>query len=237
MTVAIGTWADWLLVVVEERHIGQTGINRNRSDESRDPLHEAAKGGQEAVVETLLNFGAQVNAKNRGGETPLHWASLNGHHAVAETLLEKGGEVNAKAKDGRTAMHLAAWKGHTAVLEVLREGGADVDAADGKGVTPLHKAASLGHLLAIFMLMNFGASTYKKDNCGRTPQDLMPRSFSTESCGMELFQSASMVIDCIGQTLLLPLSPLVFKVVHHGQCHGFFYIMRHNILMHLSVEY
>ncbi|XP_042860826.1 ankyrin repeat domain-containing protein 65-like isoform X2 [Penaeus japonicus] len=89
-------------------------------------------------------------------------------------------------------MHLAAWKGHTAVLEVLREGGADVDAADGEGDTPLHKAASLGHLLAIFMLMNFGASTYKKDKSGRTPQDLMPRSFSTESCGMELFQSASM---------------------------------------------
>ncbi|XP_042871147.1 26S proteasome non-ATPase regulatory subunit 10-like isoform X1 [Penaeus japonicus] len=62
----------------------------------RDPLHEAAKGGQEAVVETLLNFGAQVNAKNRGGWTPLHCASLNGQDAVAETLLEKGGEVNAK---------------------------------------------------------------------------------------------------------------------------------------------
>ncbi|XP_042862361.1 26S proteasome non-ATPase regulatory subunit 10-like [Penaeus japonicus] len=203
----------------------------------RDPLHEAARGGQEAVVETLLNFGAQVNAKTRIGETPLHFASQNGHLAVVETLLEKGGEVNAKDKDGRTAMHLAAWKGHTAVLEVLREGGADVDAADGKGVTPLHEAALRGDLLVIFTLTNFGASTYKKNKSGRTPRDLMTRSSSTESCGMELFQSASMVIDCIGQTLLLPLSPLVFKVVHHGQCHGFFYIMRHNILMHLSVEY
>ncbi|XP_042869850.1 CARD- and ANK-domain containing inflammasome adapter protein-like [Penaeus japonicus] len=133
--------------------------------------------------------------------TPLHLASVNGHNAVVETLLEKGGEVNAKTMYGRTAMHLAAWKGHTAVLEVLREGGADVDAADGEGDTPLNTAASLGHLLAIFMLMNFGASTYKKDNCGRTPQDLMPRSFSTESCGMELFQSASMTHVAQGWSL------------------------------------
>ncbi|XP_042870324.1 ankyrin repeat domain-containing protein 39-like [Penaeus japonicus] len=131
------------------------------------------------------------------GRTPLHFASVNGHNAVAETLLEKGGEVNAKDDEGWTAMHRAAWMGHTAVLEVLREGGADVDAADGEGDTPLHKAASKGHLLAIFMLTNFGASTYKKNKSGRTPRDLMPRSSSTESRGMELFQSVSMVIDCI----------------------------------------
>ncbi|XP_042890779.1 ankyrin repeat domain-containing protein 42-like, partial [Penaeus japonicus] len=93
---------------------------------------------------------------------------------------------------GQTAMHLAARYRHTAVLEVLREGGADVDTADGEGNTPLHKAASRGHLLAIFMLTKFGASTYKKNKSGRTPQDLMPRSSSTESRGMELFQSVSM---------------------------------------------
>ncbi|XP_042874461.1 26S proteasome non-ATPase regulatory subunit 10-like [Penaeus japonicus] len=156
------------------------------------PLHLASLNGHDAVAETLLEKGGEVNAKDAFGGTPLHLASLNGHHAVAETLLEKGGEVNAKDKDGETAMHLAAWKGHTAVLEVLQEGGANVDAADFEGDTPLHKAASRRHLLAIFTLMKFGASTYKKNKTGRTPQDLMPRSSSTESRGMELFQSVSM---------------------------------------------
>ncbi|XP_042857758.1 ankyrin repeat domain-containing protein 65-like isoform X1 [Penaeus japonicus] len=102
----------------------------------RDPLHEAAEGGQEAVVETLLNFGAQVNAKDAFGETPLHWASWNGHHAVAETLLEKGGEVNAKDDEGQTPLHFASEKGHDAVAETLLEMGGEVNAKtkDGKAI-------------------------------------------------------------------------------------------------------
>ena len=38
------------------------------------PLHETARSGRKEVVELLIANGADVNAKNRNGDTPLDYA-------------------------------------------------------------------------------------------------------------------------------------------------------------------
>jgi ankyrin repeat protein len=78
------------------------------------PLHWAAWGGHEAVVQLLMDSGADVNAKTEDGWTALHQAARGGHEAVIRLLIAGGADVNAKTEDGRTALHQAAYRGYEA---------------------------------------------------------------------------------------------------------------------------
>ena len=49
--------------------------------------------GQEAVVELLLQKGAEVESKNKWGWTPLSIAAEHGQKAVVELLLQNGAKL------------------------------------------------------------------------------------------------------------------------------------------------
>jgi ankyrin repeat protein len=62
--------------------------------------------GHEAVVELLLNKGADVEAKAGDEGTALHIVAKHGHKAVVQLLLDRGANVEAKTKDGETALYI-----------------------------------------------------------------------------------------------------------------------------------
>lgn len=79
-------------------------------------LAAACLGGRSlAVVELIVNSGAQVDARSRSdGATPLLRACEGGNPAVAKCLLDKGADRAASTTDGRNACHVAAqfkWPG------------------------------------------------------------------------------------------------------------------------------
>ena len=78
------------------------------------PLHIAAASNKIEAVAALISHGADVNARNKGGETPLMWASFKGHAKVVEALLDAGADKELKATSGSN------WKGNTA-LDVARK--------------------------------------------------------------------------------------------------------------------
>lgn len=41
-------------------------------------LHFAAKNGKADIIQILLDYKANPNARNHDGWTPLHWSSSNG---------------------------------------------------------------------------------------------------------------------------------------------------------------
>lgn len=51
------------------------------------PLHAAAASGNIECVHTLINAGADIEAKNVYGNTPLHIACLNGCPLVIKALM------------------------------------------------------------------------------------------------------------------------------------------------------
>ena len=54
------------------------------------PLHLAAGYNRVGVVQLLLQHGADVHAKDKGGLVPLHNACSYGHFEVTELLLKVG---------------------------------------------------------------------------------------------------------------------------------------------------
>jgi ankyrin repeat protein len=119
-----------------------------------DKLIAAAAYGRTNIVLTLLEQGADVNAKGKDGSTALRLAAFQGHTDTVQALLGKGADVSAKDKDGYTALILAALQGHTDTVQALLEQGADVNAKGKGGVTALMLA---GEAEIIQMLKKAGA--------------------------------------------------------------------------------
>ena len=85
-----------------------------------------------AVIQALVDAGADVDVKNDDGDTPLHRASLlNENLAVIQALMDAGADVHAKDNHGSTPLHAAALGNENlAVIQALMDAGADVHAKD-----------------------------------------------------------------------------------------------------------
>ncbi|GLD55157.1 tankyrase-1 isoform X1 [Lates japonicus] len=89
------------------------------------PLHLAAGYNRVRIVQLLLQHGADVHAKDKGGLVPLHNACSYGHYEVTELLLKHGACVNAMDLWQFTPLHEAASKNRVEVCSLLLSHGAD----------------------------------------------------------------------------------------------------------------
>ena len=99
------------------------------------PLHEAVKRDNLDAVRLLLELGADVNARDRDGDTPLHEAATWGRPEIARLLLDAGADVNARRDNGDPVLHDAvntnAEQSRKAkTVRALLDAGADVNARD-----------------------------------------------------------------------------------------------------------
>ncbi|XP_048251181.1 uncharacterized protein LOC125379161 isoform X2 [Haliotis rufescens] len=107
-------------------------------------LLAAANVSNLSSVKTLLDMGADVNVRNRTGQTALHLACeaerIDVH--LIQLLLAEGICVNMVDRKGRTALHVACEANSldVSVLEVLLQTNCDVNITDSSGDTALHKA-------------------------------------------------------------------------------------------------
>jgi ankyrin repeat protein len=74
--------------------------------DGKTSLAVAAFFGHAAVVNSLLERGANANSQNKFGETPLHWAVTYGYEEVIRNLLENGVQVNLRNSVGEAPLHL-----------------------------------------------------------------------------------------------------------------------------------
>lgn len=119
-------------------------------------LQVAAENGQAAIVDRLLEAGADCNAP--GGSkslfTALQSAVQNGHAVIVEQLLEAGADVNFP--HGR-ALVFAIENDHTLIIGRLLEAGADANAHKSRlQKSPLEAAAMNGNLAIVDRLLKLG---------------------------------------------------------------------------------
>ncbi len=125
------------VVRVRELLDGRPELLNSFAPDGHVPLGLAAFFGQRAVVELLLERGAQVNvpSKNAQKVTPLHGAVSRGDIALAKLLLDKSAQVNARQERGFTPIFSAAGSGNIELMEMLVKHGADVNARTDDGKT------------------------------------------------------------------------------------------------------
>lgn len=132
-------------------------------------LLHAAKQGNLVRVRTLIEAGADKDARGEYGMTPLHNAAWKGHVEVVGTLLRVGADIEAKNMAGKAPLHHAADYARVEVVGALLAGGADSSAKDKGGITPLHMSAFRGDVEVVGTLLAAGADKDAKDKEGWTP--------------------------------------------------------------------
>jgi len=106
----------------------------------------------------MIEYGADVNARDGKGLTSLLIAATRGHTDLVKYFIDMGAGVNAKDDKGYTSLHYAAENDNTESLKCLIKKGVDIEAKDNDGETPLHKAAGHGSLESLKYLIAKGAN-------------------------------------------------------------------------------
>lgn len=122
-------------------------------------LHAAAAQGNEDMVRSLIEKGADPSRPGPGGETLLFSYLRGGLSARAVAEIARGADVDAKDASGRTPLHWAVEKGLDDAAKALLDKGADPNAADGAGVRPADVALDWGSDGLASLLAAKGART------------------------------------------------------------------------------
>ena len=147
------------------------GISPDCGDyDARTALHLAASEGNDKAVEWLVdNKSANVNVKDRWGNTPMNDAVARGHEIAARLLFEAGGRMDDANSSGM--MCGAASDDDLPLLRLLHESGCDVGVGDYDRRTPLHLAAAEGNEVAVSFLLAAHADVLYRDRWGCTAID------------------------------------------------------------------
>lgn len=94
----------------------------------------AFRGDIQAVRELLL-AGADVNARDRDGDTALMFAAYRGHTEIVSLLLYYGANIYARARNGWTAKRAAESGNKPHVVEMIKS-------AEAGAISYLHRAKS-----------------------------------------------------------------------------------------------
>ncbi|KAI7202890.1 hypothetical protein KC316_g1614 [Hortaea werneckii] len=132
--VAGGVWNNWLIGPPDTHGIAtpvmdppdetfSAAANPTPSVPQRsgwqNPLHMAAKKGNEQIVRTLLRHTGDSNARDSDGMTALMYAAANGHKAVVSCLLSHDACVGTVDNQGHSPLHLAVQNRQVSTLETL----------------------------------------------------------------------------------------------------------------------
>ena len=157
------------------RSLIANGENVNVRDENYShitPLFLAVENGSTGIVETLLNFGAKINARDDGKQTPLMRIDEDASVELLNILIKHGARVNLVDKEGNNALILAARAAKPEVLQILTEYTADLNARNREGRTALMEAADSDNLENVRTLLLAGAEVNPADKNGETAFDL-----------------------------------------------------------------
>ncbi len=148
---------------------------------ARDDHHRAGAvqwavvANQPAILELLIERGADLDAGDRHGMTALHSAAIFNRADMVQRLLARGADPYAMGLGygaiRLTPLHKAAEAGSLEAVEALLDDGVNVNVlTEGANrVSPLHIAAARGHQGVIRLLADRGAQMNLRDVTGATP--------------------------------------------------------------------
>jgi ankyrin repeat protein len=154
------------------------GVDPNAVAPSGEPvLIIAARAGYTGTVDALLAAKANVNARNKFGDTPIMAAALSGHLELVKKFRARGAEIDGA---GWTPLIYAATGGQDAVVAYLLGEGANLNAVSPNGTSALMMAAREGKGSTVALLLARGANVNLRNQSGATALSWALRSNEQE---------------------------------------------------------
>jgi len=153
-----------------------------RSGRMVTPLVAALCRTHFQVAELLHRHGADVDVRDRWGDTPLREAHRRDKFPdIARWLLNHGADVNAQGYLGLSPLHTVVAEGHLQVFQILIEHNPDMLAQTDDGASLLHLAARSRSDVGIMqVLLDRGANPNARDKVNSTPLHYLPGSYDGE---------------------------------------------------------
>ena len=158
----------------EVKNLIARGAHVNAKEKYRGitPLFIAVENGGKAVVETLIRFGADVNARDSEGRTPLMLLDDDAEDGLIEFLVRNGADLDLTDNEGNTALILAADGRESKTVRALIAAGARLNIQNKEGETALMEASDEDSLKMVRALLLAGADVNLKNDEGETAWDL-----------------------------------------------------------------
>jgi hypothetical protein len=135
-------------------------------------LEHAVRNGNREMAQLLLSAGADVNARNTGGQTVLMMLGEEATTDLVWDLINAGAKVNQKDNEGNTPLIEAAGFNNIEALKTLLDAGAEIAARNEDEETPLMMAASAGLVNNVRALVLAGADINLRDSDNKSALSL-----------------------------------------------------------------
>jgi len=170
-----------------------------------DTMINAARSGNDPLLDSLLAEGVPVDHPGPEGSTALYWAAAEGRTSTVSLLLDRRANPNTTTARGSTSLEVAAVGGHAEVVSLLLDAGARVDPqSHDYGSTPLMLAIMQGHAQVAAMLIDRGADLEVRNHAGMTALISAARQGRTEIVEVLVARGADLdAADSEGNTSLM----------------------------------
>ena len=134
----------------------------------KTPLHWAAEQGNLALIEHLLNVGAEKDARDDHDHTAMDLAAARNQEPAVRLLVARQARLKLGESKVTTPLHWAAVYANTNLAWLCLRQGADINAHDESGRTPLHLAHERDNFRFLEFLLANGADINAVDTNGNT---------------------------------------------------------------------
>ena len=139
-----------------------------QTHDGRTPLIMAIANKQDDIANFLIEKRANINIKDKFGNTVWHFVSKTGSVSVLNKLKSPA-KIDTPNEEGCTPLMIASRNGHKNIVEVLINKRTDANKVDKSGSTALHLAAEGGHIDIVERLTDATTNVAVKNNNGLTP--------------------------------------------------------------------
>ena len=134
---------------------------------------EAARSGDQVLIDTYVDAGFPIDSRTSQGYTALILAAYHGHKSLVQQLIARGADPCAHDGRGSTALMGATFKGEIGVVKLLLDQPcSQPDARNNDGQTAAMYAALAGNGDLIEILRQKGANLSLHDHAGHTAASL-----------------------------------------------------------------
>jgi potassium channel len=156
------------------RRLAFGGIETMKDYDGRTLLAHAAVAGAYKVAEFLLDLRADVNDRNRWGQTPLDEALRVRQQTTVQLLMQHRGIMGSEAKtaaliEAASSGHLETSPDAEQLARIMRQSSVDPDVGDYDRRTALHLACANGYVKTAELLLNLRAGVNVIDRWQATP--------------------------------------------------------------------